>query len=164
MTVGLGHLQEGIDLTNSWDIIGDEGLDLGLEINLLRLIALNVLKHLLQLLCNWQVCILVWIISSRDFLLILIVVVIVLLLGMLHLLLLRLRGLLLLGLGLDINIYINFIFLLIAVDLFRIIDIDSQIEWLVFNLVSLDIVIFSALSLRSLRRSSIHGLSHGIVR
>jgi len=50
LTIGLGHLKEGINLSDSRDVVRNEWLDLGVEINLLGLVALNVLKHLLQLL------------------------------------------------------------------------------------------------------------------
>lgn len=50
LTIGLGHLKEGINLTDSRDVVRNEGLDLGVQVNLLGLVALNVLKHLLQLL------------------------------------------------------------------------------------------------------------------
>ena len=45
----------------------------------------------------------------------------------------------LLSLGLDVDINVDLILFLIRVDLFGVIDIDSEIERLVFNFVPFDI-------------------------
>ena len=74
--IGFGHLKEGIDFSNSRDVLGNEWLDLGLEVYLLRLVTLDVLKEFFDLIRNGQVCIRGWIVSSWDFLLILIVLII----------------------------------------------------------------------------------------
>ena len=50
LTIGFGHLEEGIDLADCRDVVGDERLYLSLEVDLLRFVTLYVLEHLLQLL------------------------------------------------------------------------------------------------------------------
>ena len=137
-TIRLRHLKEGIDLTNSGNVVWNKWLDLCVQINLLWLVTLNVLKHFLQLLWNWQVCILVRVICSWNFLLIFIILLIFLLLGtLLHLLLRNLSRLLLLSLRLHVNIHIHFIFLFIRVNLFRVVHIDGKIKRLILNLAAL---------------------------
>ena len=85
LAIRLWHLQEGINFSDSWDVVWDEWLDLCVELDLLRLVALNVLKHFFELLRHGQVCILVWIVSAWNFLLILIVIFIILTCARLHL-------------------------------------------------------------------------------
>ena len=85
LAIRLGHLQEGINFSDSWDVVWDEWLDLCVELDLLRLVALNVLKHFLKLLRHGQVCILVRIVSAWNFLLILIVIFVILTCARLHL-------------------------------------------------------------------------------
>ena len=142
LTIGFGHLQEGIDFADSRDVVRDEGLDLRLQVNLLRLVALNVLKHFLELLRNGQVSILIWVIGTRYFLFIIFIVFIflLLLLALLHLLLSTLcTCLLLLSVLTSSNVNVHLVFFLVRIDLFRIIDIDSQIEGLVLHFITLNI-------------------------
>ena len=140
--IGLRHLQECINLTDSGNVVRDEWLHLGVELNLLRFVPLNVLKHFLDFLRNWQVCILVGIVSARNLLLVLVILVIFLLGALLHLLLHLLLAsllLLLLSLRLNVDVDVNFVFFLIRVDLLGVIDIDCKIERLVFNFVTFHI-------------------------
>ncbi len=50
LPIRLGHLEEGVHLTDGRDVVWNEWFDLRVQVNLLWLIALDVLKHLLQLL------------------------------------------------------------------------------------------------------------------
>ena len=85
LAIRLWHLQEGINFSDSWDVVWDEWLDLCVELDLLGLVALNILKHFLELLRHGQVCILVWIVSAWNLLLILIVILVILTCARLHL-------------------------------------------------------------------------------
>ena len=85
LAIRLWHLQEGINFSDSWDVVWDEWLDLCVELDLLRLVALNVLKHFLELLRHGKVCILVGIVSAWNFLLIFIVIFVILTCARLHL-------------------------------------------------------------------------------
>jgi hypothetical protein len=49
LSIWLWHLQESINFTNSWDVVRNEWLDLGFQINFLGLVSLNVLKHFFEL-------------------------------------------------------------------------------------------------------------------
>ena len=53
LSIWLWHLQESINFANCRDVVRNEGLDLCVQINFLGLIALNVIKHVLELLRNW---------------------------------------------------------------------------------------------------------------
>ena len=128
VAIGLGHLQESIDLSDSGDVVGDEGLDLGIELNLLGLIATDVLEDFLKLGRNGQVSVLVGVVCTWHFLFILVVIVIIsaLLLHLLLELLLRcLLLLLLLSLGILLNIHVDLIFLFVGVDFFGVVHIDG---------------------------------------
>ena len=166
-TVGLWHLEERVDLADSWDVIRNEWLQLSLQVNLLRLVTLDVLEHLLKFLRNRQVRVLVRVIGTWDLLLILIVViVVVLLLSLLrHLLLRRLRFL---GWSLlVVHVDIDFVFFLIRVDFFAVVDIDGEVERLVLHFVALHVRCLGlarrVLRLVRLRDVSFHGLTHCIV-
>ena len=50
LSVRFRHLKEGVDLSDSGDVVWDEGLELGFEVDLLWLVTLNVLEHFLKLL------------------------------------------------------------------------------------------------------------------
>ena len=50
LSIWLWHLEEGVNLAHCGNVVRDEGLDLRVKLNLLRLVALNVLKHLLEFL------------------------------------------------------------------------------------------------------------------
>jgi hypothetical protein len=169
LTIRFGHLEEGVDLTDSRDVVGDEWLDLRVKVDLLGLVALNVLKHLLQFLWNGQVRVLVRVVGTWHFFLILIIIVVLSWSTLLHLLLhvlLRTDGLLrLLRLWLHVNINVHLVLFLIWVDLFGVIDIDSQVEWLVLNLLSLDVGGGFGASgrLAWCRDVGLHGLAHGVV-
>jgi len=109
LTVGLGHLKECIDFSDCRDVVGDKRLDLGFQVNLLGLVTLNVLEHLLKLLCNGKVSVLVWVISTWNFLLIFIVFIFfcLLLSLLLHLLL---SDLSLFDLGLIVHVDVDLVF------------------------------------------------------
>jgi len=49
-TVGLRHLHKGIDFADCGDVVRDERLDLGVQVDLLRLVAANILEDLSNLL------------------------------------------------------------------------------------------------------------------
>jgi len=51
-SIWFGHFQECINFTDSWDVVRNEGLKLGFQVNLLRLVAINVLKDVLDFLTN----------------------------------------------------------------------------------------------------------------
>jgi hypothetical protein len=91
---------------------------------------------------NGQVGVLVGIVGARHFLLILVVIFFFLLRALLHLLLhflLTRLLLLLLRLRLHVDVHVDLIFFLIRVDLFGVIDIDSEVEGLVLHFVSLHV-------------------------
>ena len=50
LTIWLRHLQEGVDFAHCGNVVRNEWLDLRVQLNLLRLVALNVLEYLLELL------------------------------------------------------------------------------------------------------------------
>ena len=110
------------------------------------------------------------VVGSRDLLLVLIIVILHLLLLPLlcHLLLRVLRGLLGLGLGIGVgHVDVHFVLFLVAVNLLAIVHIDSQVEWLIFHLVALDIGSFrlgtGPRGLRRCRYVCLHRLTHFIV-
>lgn len=143
LSIRLGHLEESVNLTDSRDVVGNEWLDLGLELNLLRLVPLDVIKHVFELLGNGQVRILVRVVGTWHLLLVLVVLVILSLRALLHLLLHVLLTclllLLLLSLGLDVDVDIDLVFFLIRVYLFGIVDIHRQVKWLILHFVPLHI-------------------------
>ena len=50
LSIWLRHLKEGVDLSDSGDVVWDEWLELGFEVDLLGFVTLNVLEHFLELL------------------------------------------------------------------------------------------------------------------
>jgi len=78
--IWFGHLQEGIYLADGGDVVGNERLHLGIEFNFLRLVALDVLEHLLELLRNGKVRVLIGVVGTGHLLLVVFVVFLVLLL------------------------------------------------------------------------------------
>ena len=77
-TVWLWHLQEGVHLSHSWDVVRNERLEFGVKFNLLRLVSLDVLEHLLDFCADRQVSVLRRIVGAGDFLLVVAVVVVTL--------------------------------------------------------------------------------------
>jgi hypothetical protein len=80
-TIGLGHLQEGVYFTNCWDIVRYEGLELSFEVDLLRLVPVDVLEYILHLLTHWQIRVLRRVVGARNFFLLVVFVIIVALLA-----------------------------------------------------------------------------------
>ena len=140
-TIGLGHLQEGVHFTHRRDVVGDEGLELSFEVDLLRLVAVDVLEDILHLLTHWQIRILRRVVGARNFLLLVVFVVIVALLAR------SLLGLALLGrqvaslgqllLLLD-SIHIYLVVFLVAFDFLGVIYFHRQVKRLILHLFSLD--------------------------
>lgn len=151
VAVGLGHLQECINLPNGWDVVWNEGFYLSFKVDLLRLITLNVLKKFFNFTTDWKISVLGWVVCSWNFFLIIIIIILLilsafLLLLLLHSWLLRVCLLLLCALLLPttnvwlvfhINIDINFILVFVRFNFFTIVHIHRQIKRLIFNFLSL---------------------------
>ena len=144
--IGFRHLKESINFSNSRDVLGDEGLDLGLEVYLLGLVTLDVLEQFFDLIRHGQVSIGSWVVSSWNFLLILVILVIFsrllnlwLLLHLGHLS--WLLGLLLSSSCGMLNIYvdIDLIILFVRLNLLAVVDIDCQVKRLVVNFLALNL-------------------------
>ena len=165
LAVGLGHLQEGINLADCGDVVWDEGLDLRVQFDLLWLVPLDVLEHLLELFRNGQVGVLVGVVGAWDFLLV-VVVFFFITLCCTHLLAVLLRllyFLLLCNLRLDVHINVHLVFLLIRVDFLRVVHIYRQVEGLVLHLGSLDVTgDLRASDLRGCSDVGLHWLAHGV--
>jgi len=73
----LWHLEERVDFSNCRHVVGNEWLELGLEVNLLGLISLDVLEQVLDILGYLQVGIISWVVGPWDFLLVLVVIIII---------------------------------------------------------------------------------------
>ena len=105
---------------------------------------------------NGQVGILVRVVGAWNLFLVIIVVVISFLLLLsckllLHRMLLgRLILLLVLCLRCNVHIDVHFIFFFVGVDLFRVIDIDREVKWLVFYFGTGNISTFGGCRARSL--------------
>ena len=79
----------------------------------------------------------------------------------------RLILLLVLCLRCNVHIDVHFIFFFVRVDLFRVIDIDREVKWLVFYFGTGNISTFGGCRARSLGRGRnirLHRLAHGIIR
>lgn len=162
--IWLGHLEEGINLTDCGDVVRDERLDLRVQLNLLRLVPLDVLKHFLEFRRNGQVRVCIWVVRSWHLLLVVIIFIVVLRTLLTKLLLRGLLLLLLLSLGLYIDIDIDFVLLLVRVNLLGVVHVDCKVEGLVVHLLSFDIGGgLGATGLRVSRNVRLHGLAHGVV-
>ena len=114
-SVGLRHLEERVHLTDCWNVVWNEGLQLRLQVDLLRLVPVDVLEDLLNVGRNLEICVHGGVIGAWDFLLFVVIFIIFLWRLTRHLLLSRLL-LLLLGLvrlRWDVNVYIDLVFLLV---------------------------------------------------
>ena len=86
---------------------------------------------------------------------------------LLHRLLGRLTLLLVLCLSCNVHIDVHFVFFFVRVDLFRVIDIDREVKWLVFHFGTGNISAFGGRTARSLGRGRdvrLHRLAHGVIR
>ncbi len=143
-SIRLVHFQESINFANSWNKIGNERLEFCKQINLLRLESVDIFEQLFYLPTYLQVCVLSWVISTRNFFFIFFFLLVLrtgllLLLGWLLCLsrcLLLLLGLLLLLCLFNIHIHIDLVLLFLTIYLFAVIHIDRQVEGLVLNLLS----------------------------
>ena len=70
-TIWLGHLETSIDFSNSRYVIGNERLQLSIKIQFLRLVSLNILKQVLNVLRHRQVGVLSRVIGAWHLLVIL---------------------------------------------------------------------------------------------
>lgn len=99
--IWLWHFEASINLSNCWYVIGNEGLQLGVEVELLWLVPLDVLEQVLDVLGHLQVGVLSWVVCSWH---LLVVFAIVVIFGSLLLLLVRNIGLLLRALCLGLSL------------------------------------------------------------
>lgn len=131
------HFKEGVHLSHTRDVFRNERLQLSVKINLLRLVAENVLKEVLDVRAHLKVSVLLRVIGPWHCFLIIVFVVILILLSLLLqsvrlLVVLVLQWLLLLWQALHSLI-------LIRVDLLTVINFHCKIEVLILNIMSLDI-------------------------
>ena len=82
LTVGLRHLKAGVHLPNSWHVVRNERLQLGLKVHLLRLVSRNIIKKLLHLVTYLQTSIVSWIVGAGYILIVITVIVLVVTLGL----------------------------------------------------------------------------------
>mmetsp|Transcript_40522 Transcript_40522/g.65728 ORF Transcript_40522/g.65728 Transcript_40522/m.65728 type:complete len:232 (-) Transcript_40522:482-1177(-) len=59
-------LDEGIDVPHGWDVVGDEGFDLSVQVDCVGLISPDVLEQLSDLGRYIQRCILGWVVAQRT--------------------------------------------------------------------------------------------------
>ena len=104
---------------------------------------MNVLEELFDLLRDWQVCILGWVVRAWNFLLVLRLLLFssLSLLLLLHVLacLCLILICLLTSIVLDIDINVNLILIFIRVYFLTVFDLDSEIKRLVLDFLSFDI-------------------------
>jgi len=138
MTVRLGHLQEGINFPDSRNKVWDKWPELGVQVDLLWFVSIDVFKKFFDLRRNGQIYKLSGIISTGYFSLIVVVWVSISWCGCLFVRLLLWftffwLGLLVLLLGLYVHLNVYFILLLFRFNFLTVIDIYDQIKRLILN-------------------------------
>lgn len=138
MTVRLGHLQEGINFADSRNEVWDERPDLGVKVDLLGFVSVDVFKKFFDLRRNGQIYKLSGIIGAWYFALIIVIGVRVGWCGSLFVH--DLLGfaffwlcLLVLLLRLYVHLNVHFVILFFRFNFLTVIDIYDQIERLVLN-------------------------------
>ena len=75
-SVGSWHLEASIDLTDSWNVVRDERLKLGLKLDFLGLVSSDVIKKLFYFARHLQISIVGRIVSSGNIFVIITIVVV----------------------------------------------------------------------------------------
>ena len=79
LTVRLRHLKACVHFSNCWNVVWDEWLQLGFEINLLWFVSLDVLEEFLDFWSNLQIGVFDGVVGTRNILIIVTIVLLILL-------------------------------------------------------------------------------------